>query len=57
MKFNNKFEDIINIVNDKTIKDDVNLFYDKRNCYDLYFSLVDSGIEPAISIKNSKIEF
>ena len=57
MLFINNANDIIGIINNECVGENVNLFYDRGNCYDLYFDLIKMGIESSVAIKNGKVSF
>ena len=42
---------------DNEASGNINLFYDKGICFDLYFDLIEVGIEPSVSIKKRKVLF
>jgi len=55
--FINNANYIIGIINNECVFKNVNLFYDRGNCYDLYFDLIKMGIESSVAIKNGKVSF
>jgi len=55
MKMIESVDDVLYEMSNTT--EDLHLFYDKGNCYDLWFQFVNRGIKPFAGIKNGKVDF